>query len=156
VLIASSCHSLGTGLKSSSQGISEPDPGLRTLLAGIEEREHGVLIVTRATGRVEAAGLLVSGDSVALAMSAHPNAIAMVAIDSVWERRSAAGLAGVITGVPCAIFFGMVGQMLGADNGGNDGTRGFLIGVAGGGALCGSFGAVLGSFIPRWHLKYAR
>jgi hypothetical protein len=102
--------------------------------------------------------LRVSADSVVVANAEVPRSIPMVDIDSLWVRRSAASVGGVLLGVPCAAFFGAAGQFVagGPDSGGGNGVAGFFIGAVGGGAVCGLFGAFLGAFIPRWHLRYAR
>jgi MFS family permease len=84
----------------------------------------------------------------------------MAEVDSLWVQGTAAVLVGMVAALPCAIFGGMVGDFIGGDPDGNGTPRRALvyslIGLAVGGAMCGTAGTIFGSFIPRWRLEYAR
>jgi hypothetical protein len=87
--------------------------------------------------------------------------VAVVDVDSMWvQSGTAAPIVGLILGVPCALFGGLVGSFIGGDADSRGSPRratvGLIIGMAGGGAVCGSAGAFMGSWFRRWRLEYAR
>jgi hypothetical protein len=120
-----------------------------------------IRLASRKTGRVESHGVALLGDSVLLNTDSGVLAIALANVDSVWvPRGSAALLVGLIAGLPCALFGGIVGNSIGGDPDG-PGSPGratvlTILGFLGGGLVCGSGGAIIGSLIRYWHLEYAR
>jgi hypothetical protein len=119
-----------------------------------------VRLSTRETGRVEGNQVSLVGDSVLFSTPNGDRAVAAANVDSIWIKGSAAPILGLIAAVPCAVYGGLVGAFIGGDPDGNGSpgraTIGLLIGMIGGGAVCGSLGAAIGSLIPRWRLRYAR
>lgn len=118
-----------------------------------------VRLSSRETGRLEGDRVSLLGDSVLLNTGAGMRAIAMVNVDSVWIQTDAARIIGIIAAVPCALFGAMVGGFLGSDpDGGKHSPLSEIlfpiIGLLGGGAVCGAVGAGVGSLIPRWQLEY--
>ena len=138
------------------------DSSLLNSLARIGvDSQRSVRLATRETGRIEGYRVSLIGDSVFLNTDPGVRAIAVVNVDSVWvQRGTAALLVGFITGLPCALFGAMVGDFIGGDpdSQGSPGraTVGMLLGFLGGGLVCGSVGAGIGSLIRRWRLEYAR
>jgi hypothetical protein len=119
-----------------------------------------VRLTTRASGRVQGNSVNLRGDSVLVETEQGVRAFAVLEVDSLWVQGTAATLVGIVAALPCAILGGMVGDFIGGDPDGN-GTPGrallySLIGVAVGGVVCGSVGAIFGSLIPQWRLEYVR
>jgi len=117
------------------------------------------MVVSRGAGRVRGDGLRLHGDTASLFTKATRHSVSVAEIDSLWVRGSAASLIGSLAAVPCAIFLGAAGDFAtnGPDSGGGGhGPGGLLLGAVIGGSVCGLSGALVGSFIPRWHLRYAR
>jgi hypothetical protein len=112
------------------------------------------------TGRLEGYRLSRFGDSVYLNTDSGVRAIAMAKVDSLWIQGTAARLFGIIAGVPCALFGAMVGGFIGGDPDSRGSPRRELllsiVGLLGGGAVCGSVGVGVGSLIRRWQLEYPR
>jgi quercetin dioxygenase-like cupin family protein len=133
------------------------DSTLVNTLAGVDSG-RSVRLATHETRRIEGNHVSLVGDSVFLNTETGMRAIAAVNIDSVWvQRGTAALLVGIITGVPCALFGAMVGGFIGGDPDGGSDTRsvvGAFLGLLGGGFVCGSVGAGIGSAIRRWQLEY--
>jgi hypothetical protein len=131
------------------------------LLTRIGEHPHRIVrLTTRASGRVQGNSVNLRGDSILVATEQGDRAFGVMEVDSLWSQGTAAALVGIVTAVPCAIFGGMVGDFVGGDPDGNGSSGRALvysvIGVAVGGVVCGSVGAIFGSFIPQWRLEYAR
>jgi hypothetical protein len=137
------------------------DSDLQRLLTGVGEHPQRIMrLTTQSSGRIEGNNVNLRGDSVLVATEQGPRAFQVAEVDSLWVQGTAAVLVGMVAALPCAIFGGMVGDFIGGDPDGN-GTPGravaySLIGLTVGGVVCGSVGAILGSFIPQWRLKYAR
>jgi hypothetical protein len=137
------------------------DSDLQRLLTGIGEHPQRIVrLTTRSSGRIEGNDVDLRGDSVLVATEQGPRAFQVAEVDSLWVQGTAAVLVGMVAALPCAIFGGMVGDFIGGDPDGN-GTPGralaySFIGLAVGGVVCGSAGAILGSLIPRWRLEYVR
>lgn len=138
------------------------DSSLRNTLAHIgTDDEQTVRVTSRETGRLEGNRVSLLGDSVFLSTRQGVHAIAIANVDSVWiQRGSAAPVLGLIAAVPCALYGGLVGAFIGGDPDGNGSPRratiGLLVGMIGGGVVCGSVGAAIGSLFPRWRLEYPR
>ena len=138
------------------------DSSLRNFVSRISADNHrSVRLTSRETGRVEGYRVSLLGDSVLLNTDSGVRAIALANIDSAWvQQGTAAPILGLIAGVPCAVFGGLVGAFIGGDPDSNGSNRratiGILIGMLGGGFVCGSVGAGIGSLIRRWRLEYAR
>lgn len=125
------------------------------------DRNRTVRLTSRATGRVQGNRVSLLGDSVSVSDYAEVHMIAVVDVDSMWvQHGSAAPIVGLILGVPCALFGGMVGSFIGSDPDSNGSPRRatvlLILGMAGGGFVCGSAGAFIGSWFPRWRLEYVR
>jgi len=137
------------------------DSDLQRLLTGVGEHPQRIVrLTTQSSGRIEGNNVDLRGDSVLVATEQGPRAFQVAEVDSLWVKGTAAVLVGMVAVLPCAIFGGMVGDFIGGDPDGN-GTPGravacSLIGLTVGGVVCGSAGAILGSLIPQWRLKYAR
>jgi hypothetical protein len=137
------------------------DSDLQRLLTGIGEHPQRIArLTTQSSGRIEGNDVDLRGDSVLVATEQGPRAFQVAEVDSLWVQGTAAVVVGMVAALPCAIFGGMVGDFIGGDPDGN-GTTGralaySLIGLAVGGVVCGSAGAILGSLIPRWRLEYVR
>jgi hypothetical protein len=134
---------------------------LQRLLTSVGEHPQRMArLTTRASGRVEGNDVNLRGDSVLVATEQGVRAFAVLQVDSLWSQGTAAALVGMVAALPCAIFGSMVGDFIGGDPDGNGTPRRALIysliGLAVGGALCGTAGAIFGSFIPRWRLEYVR
>jgi hypothetical protein len=131
------------------------------LLTGVGEHPQRIVrLTTQSSGRIEGNNVDLRGDSVLVATEQGPRAFQVAEVDSLWVQGTAAVLVGMVAALPCAIFGGMVGDFIGGDPDGN-GTPGralsySLIGLALGGVVCGSAGAILGSLIPKWRLEYFR
>ena len=126
-----------------------------------DSNAHSVRLATRETRRIEGSAISVSGDSVMLETSSGLRAIPMRDVDSVWvQNGTAAPIVGLIAAVPCALFGAMVGSFIGNDPDGSRSSRHpiilTLVGLIGGGAVCGAVGAGAGSLITRWRLEFAR
>lgn len=156
---------LAGSLPSRGQAQSPPAPhadsNLRNSVSRISaDNQRSVRLASRETGRVEGNRLSLLGDSVLLNTDSGVRAIALVNVDSLWvQHGTAAPILGIIAGVPCAVFGGLVGALAGGpDSSGGSGraAAGILIGMLGGGFVCGSVGAGIGSLIRRWRLEYAR
>jgi hypothetical protein len=141
---------------------SDADATLRKRIMHLaDSNAHSVRIATRETRRIEGSGISLAGDSVMLETSSGVRAIPLRDVDSVWvQNGTAAPIVGVIAAVPCAIFGGMVGSFIGNDPDGSSSSRHpiilTLVGLVGGGAVCGAVGAGAGSAIKRWQLEFAR
>jgi hypothetical protein len=137
------------------------DSSLRNIAARISaDSARLVRLSSGETGRVEGDRFTLLADSVFLNTGSGVRAIALANVDSLWVRGTAAHLAGIIAAIPCALFGAMVGGFVGGDpdSQGSD-RRGLLfsiIGLLGGGAVCGTVGAGVGSLIGRWQLEYPR
>ena len=148
-----------TGLETAPAPSTDWD--LPRLLTHIGEHPQGIVrLMTQASGRVQGDGVNLRGDSVFVVTEQGVRAFAVSEVDSLWVQGTAATLVGIVAAVPCAIFGGMVGDFIGGDPDGN-GSSGraslySLIGVAVGGVVCGTVGAIFGSLIPQWRLEYAR
>jgi len=141
---------------------SREDSIVRNAISRISaDNKRSIRIASRETGRIETHDVVLLGDSVLLNTDSGVRAIALVNVDSVWvPRGSAALLVGLIAGLPCALFGGLVGNFIGGDPD-SQGSPGratvlTLLGFLGGGLVCGSVGAGIGSLIRYWHLEYAR
>ena len=150
-------------MASRAQGVSgsaSADSGLGTAVARVNaDQPRAVRLSSRVTGRVEGDRISLVGDSVFLHTGSEVHAMALSDVDSMWiQRGSAAPILGLIAAVPCAVFGGLVGSFIGGDPDSNGSPRRatglLLIGMLGGGALCGSVGAGIGSLIRRWQLEY--
>lgn len=145
-----------------AQGVPAPhaDSTLRNSIGRIgAENPRSVRLASRETGRLEGYRVSLVGDSVLLSTNSGVRAIAVGNVDSVWVQRGTAALmVGLITGLPCALYGGLVGAFFGGGPNNNSGraTAGLIVGFLGGGLLCGTVGAGLGSLIRRWRLEYAR
>jgi hypothetical protein len=125
------------------------------------DRDRTVRLTSRATGRVQGNRVSLLGDSVSVSDYSEVHMIALGDIDSMWvQHGSAAPIVGLILGVPCALYGGLVGSFIGNDHDSNGsprrGTLLLIVGMAGGGLVCGSAGAFIGSWFRRWRLEYAR
>ena len=157
---------LGTALPDCARAQTPPpayaDTNLRNSVSRAgADRNRTVRLTSRATGRVQGNRVSLLGDSVYVSTYSEVHTIAVVDVDSVWvQHGSAAPIVGLILGVPCALYGGLVGSFIGSDPDSNGspgrGTVGLIIGMAAGGFLCGSAGAFIGSLFPRWRLEYAR
>ena len=137
------------------------DSSLRNSVSRISaDSQRSVRVASREAGRAEGSHVSLLGDSVLLNTDSGVRAIALVNVDSIWvQHGTAAPILGIIAGVPCAVFGGLVGSLAGGpDSSGGSGSAavGIIIGMLGGGFVCGSIGAGIGSFIRRWRLEYAR
>ena len=142
--------------------VQHPDSILRSAIARVAENNRQTVRVTSAeTGRVEGNRVSLRDDSVFVSTESGVLAIALADVDSVWiYRGTAAPIVGLIFALPCAFFGGAVGNFIGGDPDGN-GSSGkaavySIIGLLGGGAVCGAVGAGVGSLIERWRLEYVR
>jgi hypothetical protein len=156
---------LGTSVSSASAqraDASSADSSLRGALARIgADSEQTVRVAGHETGRLEGDRVSVFGDSVFLSTRQGLRSIAVASVDSLWiQHGSAAPLLGLIAAVPCAVYGGLVGAFIGGDPDSQGSPRratiGLLAGMIGGGAVCGSVGAAIGSAFPRWRLEYSR
>jgi hypothetical protein len=125
------------------------------------DRNRTVRLTSRSTGRVEGNRVSLLGDSVSVSDYSEVHMIALVDVDSMWvQRGSAAPIVGLILGVPCALYGGLVGSFIGSDPDSNGSPRRatvlLIVGMAAGGFVCGSAGAFIGSWFRRWRLEYAR
>jgi hypothetical protein len=125
------------------------------------DRNRTVRLTSRATGRVQGNRVSLLGDSVSVSDYSEVHMIAVADVDSMWvQHGSAAPRVGLILGVPCALFGGLVGSFIGSDPDSNGSPRRatvlLILGMAGGGVVCGSAGAFIGSWFRRWRLEYAR
>lgn len=132
---------------------------LNTLTRISADSSRSVRLASRETGRLDGPRVYLVGDSVRLDTYSAMRAIAVVDIDSVWvQRGTAAVLVGIIVGIPCAAFGAMIGGFIGGDpdSRGSPGREAVLtiLGFLGGGLVCGSVGAGVGSLIRRWELEY--
>jgi hypothetical protein len=138
------------------------DTTLRSSVTRIStDRNRTVRLTSRATGRVQGNRVSLLGDSVSVSDYSEVHMIALGDIDSMWvQHGSAAPIVGLILGVPCALYGGLVGSFIGNDHDSNGsprrGTLLLIVGMAGGGLVCGSAGAFIGSWFRRWRLEYAR
>lgn len=155
-------ESLPTRVRAQSPSAPHADSSLRNSLARIgADSSRSVRLSSRETGRLEGHRVSLLGDSVVLETDSGVRSIAVVNVDSVWvQHGTAAAIVGIITGVPCAVYGGLVGGFIGGDpdSNGSPGRAAVLtlIGMLGGGFVCGSVGAGIGSLIRRWRLEYAR
>ena len=125
------------------------------------DSSRSVRLASRETGRLDGRRISLVGDSVLLDTYSGMRAIAVVDVDSVWvQRGTAAVLVGIIAGFPCAVFGAMIGSFIGGDpdSKGSPGREAVLtiVGFLGGGLVCGTVGAGVGSLIRRWELEYPR
>jgi hypothetical protein len=157
---------LGTSLPNRARAQDTPGPyadtGLRNSVTRIgRDSNRMVRLAARGTGRLQGDHVALRGDSVFVSTYSDVFTVAAVDVDSMWvQHGTAAPIVGLILGVPCALYGGLVGAFIGGDPDSQGSQRratlGLLIGMAGGGAVCGSVGALMGSFIRRWRLEYAR
>jgi hypothetical protein len=159
VLVLTGCLPSRTPVLAPSE--AHADPSLTNLVARIDANNPRLVRLSSSeTGRLEGDRVSLLGDSVFLNTDAGMRAIATVNVDSVWIQSTAARIVGIIAAVPCALFGASVGGFIGSDPDGNPTPlRGILfpvIGMVGGGAVCGLIGAGIGSLIPRWQLEYPR
>ena len=125
------------------------------------DRNRTVRLTSRATGRVQGNRISLLGDSVSVSNYSEVHMIAVADVDSMWvQHGSAAPIVGLVLGVPCAVYGGLVGAFIGSDPDSNGSPRRatalIILGTAGGGFVCGSAGAFIGSWFRRWRLEYAR
>jgi hypothetical protein len=156
----------GAALSNRAQAQTPPpanaDTNLRNSVTRISvDRNRTVRLSSRATGRVQGNRISLLGDSVSVSDCSEVHMIAVVDVDSMWvQHGSAAPIVGLILGVPCAVYGGLVGAFIGSDPDSNGSPRRatvlIILGTAGGGFVCGSAGAFIGSWFPRWRLEYAR
>lgn len=157
---------LGASLPNHARAQTPPpayaDTNLRNSVTSAgADRNRTVRLTSRATGRVQGNRVSLLGDSVSVSDYSEVHMIAVADVDSMWvQHGSAAPIVGLILGVPCALYGGLVGGFIGSDpdSNGSPGraTVGLIIGMAGGGFVCGSAGAFIGSWFRRWRLEYAR
>jgi len=157
VLVVAECLPSRSRAQSPSEAGS--DSGWSNIFARVSaDSARLVRLSSRETGRLEGNHLSQLGDSVYLNTDSGVRAIATANVDSLWTQGTAARLVGIIAAVPCALFGAMVGGFVGGDpDGGGSPRREMLfsiIGLLGGGAVCGSVGAAIGSLIWRWQLEY--
>jgi hypothetical protein len=157
---------LGASLPNRARAQTPPpayaDTNLRNAVtrAGAD-RDRTVRLTSRAIGRVQGNRVSLLGDSVSVSDYSEVHMIAVVDVDSMWvQHGSAAPIVGLILGVPCALYGGLVGSFIGSDPDSNGSPRRatvlLIVGMAGGGLVCGSAGAFIGSWFRRWRLEYAR
>jgi hypothetical protein len=132
---------------------------LNSLIRVSADSSRSVRLASHETGRLDGRRVSLVGDSVFLDTYSGMRAIAVADVDSVWvQRGTAALLVGIITGFPCAAFGAMIGGFIGGDpdSKGSPGREALLtiVGFLGGGLVCGSVGAAVGSLIRRWELEY--
>lgn len=138
------------------------DTNLRNSVTRISvDRNRTVRLTSPATGRVQGNRVSLLGDSVSVSDYSEVHMIAVVDVDSMWvQHGSAAPIVGLILGVPCALYGGLVGSFIGSDPDSNGSPRRatvlLILGMAGGGFVCGSAGAFIGSWFRRWRLEYVR
>jgi hypothetical protein len=154
-------ESLPTRIWAQSPPALGADSSLRNSVSRISaDSQRSVRVASRETGRVEGSHVSLRGDSVLLNTDSGVRVISLVNVDSLWvQHGTAAPILGIIVGVPCAVFGGMVGSLAGGpDSSGGSGSAaaGIIIGMLGGGFVCGSIGAGIGSLFRRWRLEYAR
>jgi hypothetical protein len=155
-------ESVPSGSRAQSRPESPGDSSLRSSLARIgADNPRLVRLTSRESGRLEGLRVHLLGDSVLLTTESGLRAIAVSNVDSVWlQNGTAAPILGIIAGVPCAVFGGLVGSFIGGDADSNGSPRREivlgLVGFVGGAFVCGSVGAGIGSLIRRWKLEYAR
>jgi hypothetical protein len=157
---------LGASLPNCARAQDTPGPyadtSLRNSVTRVgADRNRTVRLTSRATGRVQGNRISLLGDSVSVSNYSEVHTIAVADVDSMWvQHGSAAPIVGLILGVPCALFGGLVGSFIGSDPDSNGSPRRatvlLILGMAGGGFVCGSAGAFIGSWFPRWRLEYAR
>jgi hypothetical protein len=154
-------ESLPTRIWAQSPPALGADSSLRNSVSRISaDSQRSVRVASREAGRVEGSHVSLHGDSVLLNTDSGVRAISLVNVDSLWvQHGTAAPILGIIAGVPCAVFGGLVGSLAGGpDSSGGSGraAAGIIIGMLGGGFVCGSIGAGIGSLFRRWRLEYAR
>gem|GEM_PF-7021537 len=153
-------ESLPTRIWAQSPPALGADSSLRNSVSRISaDSQRSVRVASRETGRVEGSHVSLRGDSVLLNTDSGVRVISLVNVDSLWvQHGTAAPILGIIVGVPCAVFGGMVGSLAGGpDSSGGSGraAAGIIIGMLGGGFVCGSIGAGIGSLFRRWRVEYA-
>ncbi len=144
-----------------AQSASTADSSLQVLIARISGGfPLAVRLSSRATGRVQGNRLQLNGDSVVVVGERGPRALALTEVDSLWVKRNASLILGIVAAVPCAVYGGLVGAFLATDPDSNGragrGPVGALTGGAVGGFACGLLGVGIGSLFKRWRLEYAR
>lgn len=160
--------------RAQSPPVAYPDTNLRNSITRTSaDSNRTVRLTSRSTGRVQGSHVSLLGDSVSLSSYSQVRTyskvrtysevrtLAVVDVDSMWvQNGSAAPIVGLILGVPCAVYGGLVGAFIGGDRDSKGSPRratvGLIIGMAGGGFVCGSAGAFVGSLFRRWRLEYAR
>jgi hypothetical protein len=138
------------------------DSVLRSAISRLAaDSRQKIRVTSRGTVRLEGNRVSLLGDSMFVSTDSGLRAIAVANIDSLWSSRGTAALTvGLIAALPCALYGAAVGGFIGGDPDGQ-GSSGkaalySIIGLLGGGAVCGSVGAGVGSLIERWRLEYAR
>jgi hypothetical protein len=146
-----------------SAGLGRTDSVLVNILAHMLPIEwRSVRIASRATGRVQGSRLYLRGDTVIVVSEEQSErAIAVADVDSVWVQRGTLALTlGLVTGVPCALYVGLVAATFASDPDSNGGpareATAAVLGGALGGVVCGAIGSGIGSLIRRWRLEFAR
>ena len=139
--------------------LSSRDSALATILGNAPESSR--LRMRTANGeRFDDPKPRLANDSVLIRYHESTQMLAISDIDSVWvQHGTLAGIFGAIAAAPCAIYGALVGHSFANDpdsNGhpGSLGLREMIVGVGLGTVICGGPGAILGSFIKRWHLIY--
>jgi hypothetical protein len=157
VLVPGEC--LPSGSRAQNPSGAHIDSSLSTIVARISaDSARLVRLSSRETGRIEGDRFTLLADSVSLKTASGIRAIAIANVDSLWVRGTATRLFGIIAAVPCALFGAMVGGFIGGDPDGQPSPGRELlfpiVGLLGGGAICGTVGAGVGSLIGRWRLEY--
>ena len=159
VLVLALAACFHSGSRAQNPSTIHTDSSLSDIIERISaDSTRVVRLSSHETGRLEGDGLYLLADSVYLNTDSGVRAFRMASVDSLWIGGTAARLIGIIAAVPCALYGAMVGGFLGSDPDGNGSEgRGLLfsvIGLLGGGAVCGMVGAGVGSLIWRWELEY--
>lgn len=136
---------------------SQRDSPIHASISRLTPGEH-LRVRIRDGPRLEGMRVELIGDSGVLNPHRRNERYALMEIDSIWVRHgSFAVLVGTLTAIPCAVYGGLVGHFLvtDADSGARTaGWKGAMVGAIAGAGVCGTPGAILGSFIHRWRLLY--
>jgi len=135
---------------SRAQGLGPPDSVVRAALARLQPGKW--VRLHAAGGRLQGKFASLTDSTVALGTTTGTTNVGLAAIDSLWQRGSAAGT-GALLG---AVTLGLAGAAVGASaaewyetDPSETAVAVGLIGVAGGALL----GAVIGALIPTWKRK---
>ena len=134
------------------------DSVLRSTLVRINTgRSRVVRLGSNATGRIQGQNLSLRGDTVTVLDRGIRFALPVADVDSVWVRRSRAGLGWVIGAASCALVSALLTVAAANSDSGVEiglGLFAFLATLSGG--VCGGAGAILGSPFKTWRLEFAR